>query len=429
MKSRPGTRGYHPAVVRVGQRAHETGGTAVDLAPVASARSPAVEIFLWSRAAIWAVALTAFVLLDGSEKQRGVVWDEPAYTRDLGWATDIWARWDSVWFLRIAEHGYGAYPNDAAFFPLYPALVGGVGRLLGGHYLAAGIAVSLAAGAAAFALLWKLAEPRLGPAGARRALLYLALFPTSFYLGAVYSESLYLLLVVAAFLLAERGRFWEAAAIAGLALLTRSSAIALLPSLALLGWRARGVRGLLPACVAPPLIFLAYPLLLLWRTDDPAAFLTAQEHWDRRLSLLGPLGGVVQGIEGAATGVWQLLGGGGDRVYEPAAAELAATRVALSPLWLLAALGLFIALTIVVWRRFGAPYGLFAALSLALPLSTPSDDYPLLSLPRFGLVVFPLFLALAVLGSRPRVHAAIVVVSAALLTVNVVQWTLWEWVA
>ena len=80
--------------------------------------------------------------------------------------------------------------------------------------------------------------------------------------------------------------------------------------------------------------------------------------------------------------------------------------------------------------EFGAPYGLFAALSLALPLSVPSSRWPLLSLPRFGLVVFPFFLALAWLGGRhARAHAAIVGCSAILLGVFVTQWALWNWVA
>ena len=93
------------------------------------------------------------------------------------------------------------------------------------------------------------------------------------------------------------------------------------------------------------------------------------------------------------------------------------------------ALALFVALTIVAWRRFGAPYGLYAAGSLALPLSVPSERWPLLSLPRFGLAIFPLFLALAWIGGRPRVHAFIVASSAFLLGIFVVQWALWQWVA
>jgi hypothetical protein len=95
----------------------------------------------------------------------------------------------------------------------------------------------------------------------------------------------------------------------------------------------------------------------------------------------------------------------------------------------LAFLALFVALAVLAWRRFGAPYGLFAALSLALPLASPSGGWPLESLPRFGLVVFPFFLALASLGGRPRLHVAIVSVSSMLLGLFIVQWALWQWVA
>ena len=122
--------------------------------------------------------------------------------------TDVWARWDSVWFLRIAEDGYGSIERAAAaFYPGYPAAVAVLGRAFGGHYVTAGIVISLAATLGAFLLLYGLAEERLGAEGAARAVLYLALFPMAFFLQAVYSEALFLLLSVAAFAAAERGRF------------------------------------------------------------------------------------------------------------------------------------------------------------------------------------------------------------------------------
>jgi len=104
-------------------------------------------------------------------------------------------------------------------------------------------------------------------------------------------------------------------------------------------------------------------------------------------------------------------------------------RVAAVNLEAFAFLVLLVALTAIAWRRFGAPYGLFAAVSLAIPLSVPSERWPLLSMPRFGIVLFPCFLALATLGGRPRVHTAIIVVSSIMLGVAVTQWALWQWVA
>src|SRR5262249_26057310 len=118
------------------------------------ARNPVPELFLWTRAAIWATALFAFAWFEPNHHPNVARWDDPSVTRDLGWVTDIWARWDSVFFLRIAEHGYDtASGAAAAFYPLYPALVGGLGRAFFGHYLLAGIVISLLTSLAAFFLL------------------------------------------------------------------------------------------------------------------------------------------------------------------------------------------------------------------------------------------------------------------------------------
>jgi hypothetical protein len=400
--------------VSAGQRVRQARAP-VEQLELRPAPSPALELFLWSRLAIWAAALLAFTWFEPNRHPSADRWDN-AFFHDLGWLTDVWARWDSGWFLRIAEGGYAAAPEQApAFFPLYPGLVAGLGRVLGGHYVLAGILVSLAATLAAFVLLHRLAEPWLGADGARRAVLYLALFPLSLFLQAVYSEALFLALALAAFLLAERARWLPAAALAGLALLTRPAAVALLPALALLAWRdPRRTRALASLGLAPAL-FTLYPLFLWLQLGDPLAFARAQDVWNRELSPLGPLGGVWEGLRAVVS------------ADVPLGAEpLHAYAVNAESLVFLV---LYVGLTVVAWRRFGAPYGLFAALSLAVPLALPSERWPLLSLPRFGLVVFPFFLALAVLGGRPRLHAAIAGVSALFLGVAVVRWTLWQWVA
>ena len=351
-------------------------------------------------------------------------WDVPSLTHDLGGVTDVWARWDSVHFLRIAEHGYSA--TEAAFYPLYPALVGVIGRVFFGHYVLAGVTVSLAATLGAFVLLERLAGERLGGAGARRAVLYLALFPTALFLQAVYAESLFLFLCLGAFALAERARFAEAGAVAGLAILTRPTGLALLPPLVLLAGR----RWWHLAAAVP--IAAVYPIVLWRRIGDPWAFAHAEGTWHRHLSPAGPLGGVWDGLSAGWAGVRQLASGSNSHVYWPTVSpsDSAPLRTAALNLVLLAFLVLFVVLTAVAWRRFGTPYGLFATLSLAIPLSVPSSRWPLLSLPRFGLTIFPLFLALAWLGGRwPRAHTAILGSSALLLGVFVTQWTLWDWVA
>ena len=371
---------------------------------------PAVSVFVWSRLAIWLGALFALLVFVPSRHPQADRWDSPRL-HELGYAIDVWARWDSDWYLRIAQDGYAAPPSStAAFFPLYPALVGLVGRLFAGHYVLAGVLLSLTACAAAFVLLHRLACDLLDRDAARRAILYLAVFPTSLFLQAVYSESLYLALALAAFLLARRGRFLGAGVAAGLAILTRPVGLALLPALALLAWRAPERRRALGGVAAAVPLAALYPLLLELWTGDAFAFLRAQEGiWERRLSAAGPAGGLWAGIAALAE-------------------DAGARALALNLQQLLFTL-LFLALAALAWRSLGAPYGLFAFASLALPLSFPSDRWPLLSLPRFGLVIFPLFLALALLGERRRTHEAIVAVSSLLLGVSVVQWALWQWVA
>jgi hypothetical protein len=391
---------------------------------------PVLDLFLWSRAAIWAGVLFAFLVFEPNRHPLADRWDRPELTRDLGFLVDVWARWDSVWLLRIAEDGYGAAELAApAFYPLYPFLVGLLGRILLGHYVLAGVLISLAATLGAFALLYELATAKLGPAGAERAVLYLAVFPFAVFLGAVYSEALFLFLTLASFVLAERGRFLGAGIAAGLAWLTRPLGIALLPALALLAWRSGNRGGALLRLLAAPALFALYPLYLWWKVDDPFAFLRAQEIWGRHLSWAGPLGGLWDGLRAGWAGVRQLASGSDSTRYWSAVQDTDPDRVAAVNLSQLAFLVLFAGLTVLAWRRFGAPYGLFAALSLAIPLSVPSERWPLLSMPRFGLVAFPFFLALAVLGARPRVHTAVIVVSAIFLGVVCAQWALWQWVA
>ena len=385
-----------------------------------------LAIFVWSRAAIWLGGVFAFAAFEPNRHPQAARWDSPLI-HDLGWPLDLWARWDSVFFVRIAAHGYDAV--SAAFFPLYPAVLTVLGRVFGGHYVLAGTMLSLACCLGSFLLLHRIAEERLGADGARRAVLYLAFFPFALFLQAVYSESLYLLLTLAAFMLAERRRFLAAGAVTGLALLARPTGVALLPALALIAWQERDRLRAVASLAVAPVLFAAYPLYLWQAEGDPWAFMHAQRIWSRHLSPAGPLGGIWDGLRAGWAGVEQLASGSHTHVYWTAVQDTDPIRAATINLENLAFLVLFVALTVIAWRRFGAPYGLFAAVSLAIPLSVPSERWPLLSIPRFGLTIFPFFLALAVIGRRPRAHTAILCVSSLLLGVAVVQWALWQWVA
>jgi dolichyl-phosphate-mannose-protein mannosyltransferase len=340
----------------------------------------------------------------------------PPNSADLGYVTEIWSRADSGWFLSIAQHGYQRN-GGAVFYPLYPLLIGGLGRAFGGNYVSAGIVVSLACCLGAFYLLYRLAVPRLGVAGARRALLYLAIFPMSLFLQAVYSESLYLLCALSAFVFAERRQWLGAGVMTGLALLTRLAGVALIPPLLILAWRSPERRRALLSMLAAPALAALYPLWLELKLRAIYAAFANEAGWGRHLSPAGPLGGLWHGVAAAWHGVKQIATG--DPNMQAGAHNLE----------YLAFLVLFLWLGVEAWRRFGAPYGLFVLGSLAIPLSAPTVGYPLLSMPRFCLPLFPAFLALAAFADTERRDRTILVLSSVFLGVTAVAWSVGQWVS
>ena len=322
-------------------------------------------------------------------------------------------------------NGYNDVPEAAALFPLYPALVHGLAWATG-SILVAGILISLASAAVAAAVLAELARPLLGERGARDVVLYLALYPVSFVFCAVYSEGLFLALAAGAFLAAQRGRAVLAGVLGGFATGTRLIGLALLPALALLLVQRSGGRRELALRLAPLLLLPAavalYALHLDRELGDPWAFSSAQTAWDRKLSPLGPLGGLVDSVQAAGRGARELA----SLPYEPGHEH----RVALWNVSHLALLGAVAWLTWVAWRRLGAAHGAYAVATLAIVLSAPVEGFPLVSLPRFVLGDFPLFLALASLtAGRPRARDALLWAFAAFGAAAAIGFSRGVWIA
>ena len=334
------------------------------------------------------------------------------------------SQWDARWFLQVAEQGYEEVPQAAAFFPLFPAAAHALAWVTGST-LVAGVLISLAAAAAAAVALAELARPLLGERGAHDAVLYLALYPVGFVLTAFYSDGLFLALAAGAFLAAMRGRAVTAGVLGGLATGTRLLGLALLPALAVLLWRGRDPRAL--ARLAPLLLIPAavglYAVYLDSVLGDPWAFSSAQADWERDASPLGPLGGLWDSVLAAGRGARNLLD-------LPATGPGHDERVGLWNLSHLAVLAAAAWLTWVAWRRLGVAFGLYSAATLAIALSVPAEGFPLVSLPRFLLADFPLFLALAsVTLERPRARDATLVTFAALGAVAAAAFARGIWVA
>ena len=315
-------------------------------------------------------------------------------------------------------------PEAAAFYPVYPAAAHALAWATGST-LVAGVAISLAAGAAGAWALAELARPLLGERGAHDTVLYFALYPLGFVLAAFYSDGLFLALAAGAFLAASRGRAVTAGVLGGLATGTRLLGLALLPALALLLWRGTSGRALLrlaPLALIPAAVGL-YALYLDSTLGDPWAFSSAQADWERDASPLGPLGGLWDSVQAAGRGARNLLD-------LPAGGPGHEERVGLWNLSHLALLAAAAWLTRVAWIRLGAAYGLYSAATLVIVLSVPAEGFPLVSLPRFLLADFPLFLALASMTlHRPRAREATLVAFAAVGAVAAVAFARGVWIA
>jgi hypothetical protein len=141
--------------------------------------------------------------------------------------------WDAGYYLSLSEQGYRAGDSACAFNPLWPFLVRWFSPLAGGSHLIAGLVLANILSVAGCLLFFSVAVNRFGAAAARLALLFLLAFPGSLFFQFVYSEPLFLFLVMSLWWGLERRRYGVAAAAAFLLPLARNVGVfALLP----LGW-------------------------------------------------------------------------------------------------------------------------------------------------------------------------------------------------
>ncbi|MFD4034155.1 hypothetical protein ACFWVP_27515 [Streptomyces sp. NPDC058637] len=240
-------------------------------------------------------------------------------------------RWDSVWYQRIAENGYGytvTLPDggvhpDLAFFPLLPALERTLAELTPLTLQGAGIAVAWAAGLAAawgiFAVGARLHGRR---AGVLLAVLW-GVYPTAFVQSMAYTETLFTALAAWALYAVLRDRWIVAGTLCVMAGLTRPSAAALVAALAVTAaavlvreYRAgdrkglvrRNARMLLGVCLAP-MGWLAYVVFVAVRRGGPFAYFEVQAQWGNSIDGGRALAGFVLGLPlPAALGLCAALG-------------------------------------------------------------------------------------------------------------------------
>ncbi len=422
---------------------------------------------LWrSRALVW-LAGVGTILAFGFGPVRKA-FNPPGLTRGFGWLGNLLAapaaRWDAAWYLVIARDGY--HPAGAcctlprtAFFPLYPLGLRTIAAT-GLPPVLAGVLLSVGAFALALYGIHRLTTLELARAVspargtreagevARLAVAVMAFAPMAFFFSAVYSESLYLALSVGVFWSARHGRWAWVGLLGALASATRSTGLLLmLPALIIYMYGPREDRppdrgpgaGLSRArpryrlrrealwLVLVPAGTVAYGIYLGLASGDPLAPFHAEGTWGRHFA--GPFLGAWDGLRAAFDGARQLLSMQSRHVYfaaDEGSPSINAAHNLLDGAFLLAA----VPATVGVLRRLPFAYGAYVVAAVALSLSEPVTSQPLMSLPRFLVVLFPFAIwAGAWLCERPRLQRPLLLASAASMALFVAQFSTWHWVA
>jgi hypothetical protein len=386
-----------------------------------------VSVWIAARIGITLLALLATMMIPAIAPQGTANWYNAPGGPVLNPLVDsiggVWTRWDGQWYLKIAAEGYRADDGSSAFFPLYPWIVSIMGWLAGERFIWAGIVLSSLFFLAALVLLHRLVRLDFHHEDAGRTVFYLAAFPMAFFFWAVYSESLFLFLSVAALLAMRTQKWWWAALAISLAIWTRTTGLLLLLPFAWELWRAynpplpKDPRAIPPAppskwalpALALPLAALLLFVLWSWIVfHDALAPLSAQADWNRHISW-----------------PWQTIAG----------AWNTATQAGLqfqpeNQSWTY--LGAFVFAVVVgalAVRWLKPSYSIYLWAGIIFPLFSATPHNPLLSYPRFLVVLFPAFIVLALMGRNRYAHQIITWTSLLLLALYTIRFVNWYWVA
>lgn len=324
------------------------------------------------------------------------------------WST---ANFDGVHYLTIAQKGYVAEFTQA-FFPFYPLLVGKIATVLFDQYILIGIFISTVSVFGACYLLKRLLELDYDQKKIYWTIFFLLLFPTSFFLGAVYTEGLFLLLVVGSFYSARKGHWLMAGLLGAFASATRFAGIFLLPALAIEYYlqlqdvnKRKHYNALFILLV--PIGLLCYMYYLQQEFGDPFLFFHSLQDFNTGRS---------ESIILFPQVVWRYL-------------KIFATVTPQSLLFFNAAYEFIITIsfTILIAASFfktRISYALFSALVFISPTVTGTFT----SMPRYVLGCFSAFIVLGMISGQ-KLKLLLIILSTILLLISTILFTQGYWIA
>ena len=300
-----------------------------------------------------------------------------------------WANFDGIHYLSIAQRGY---VSQAAFFPLYPLLI----RILGGHFWAGLLIVSVSF-LLALIVFYKLIRLDYRDGVAKQSILSLLIFPTAFYFASLYSESLFLLLLLLSFYFARKKMWFYSSFFAFLLASTRLVGIFIFPALVyefVVQEGFRKIRKAYPLLIVPWGL-IAYAWFNLKKWGDALYFIRAHGELANSRS--------VESIVLFPQTMFRYL-----KILFTLPTSQYEWWIALLELamFLLVSLLLYFA-----WKKkVRLSYLIFSFLAFLLPVSSGTFT----GLPRYVIVLFPIYIVLASIKNR-SVRRAYMILSSALL--------------
>lgn len=327
---------------------------------------------------IWLLTVNIFALFAlnrlNLEADTAYNWIDPAkFSQEQKWdIVSLHARWDSFWYLDIAQNGYSLEYNpwglyNIVFFPLYPFLMKLISFLTAGNFVLSGWILSstfLLLALFYFLKLVKEFHPEINPYA---PIVFLLIFPTAFFLNAVYTEALFLFLSLASFYYGLKKKFVFAGIFGFFASLTRITGILLFIPLVWEYFQKNNfkIQSVLELKILPifliPLGTFAFFLYHYFRFGNLFLFLEIEKNWGRAFTLQN---------------------GHFDFFSNPAIINFS--------LDVLLVTFAFIVIFF-VFKKLHASYGLYMLASTVIALSTGT----LMSIGRYILVLFPIFILLA----------------------------------
>lgn len=318
-----------------------------------------------------------------------------------------WNRYDTHWYIKIAVDGYAPNDGSIAFFPLYPILIRVVGTFIGGQWLLAALIISNLAMLGALIVLYRLVAAQFDDAVASRTIVGLLIFPTAFFFFVAYTESLFVIFALLTLRDLQNRNWWRAGLFAGLATLARAPGVLLIVPMLYVLFVQRARLAHFLSTLLPLIAAASYWLYLAFVFGDASV-------WSRSVAF------------------WRSSGLPGQSIVATIQLVLTTDYAIANNLIDLAATLFFIGM--IIWGFTKLPpmlslYSIVVILPPLISIQTIVARLPLASLPRYGIIAFPIFITLALMQVQRRWQMIGVTLALVLQALFVALFVNWIWIA